>query len=288
MLGVTLEQVLSGEPPRECVLDRVGLERVGGSVAVVTLSRVESRNALSFAAWLRLASLFREMIASDGLRAVVIKGTGAQAFAAGADIGEFTELRFSAATAIAYNAAIAAALESVQLVPVPVVAMISGLAIGGGCELAAACDVRIADTTCRLGIPIGRLGVTLGYTEARLLTELIGPAALKYLLMSGELIDASHAMRMGLLQRVVEPGDLVTAVVQFVKTVVANSEVTMRAAKQVVQMCGRDLTAHDTETLMRLTAEAYEGSDLKEGVEAFVAGREPAFTMGRRGTNGCA
>lgn len=286
MLGMTLEQVLSGDPPRECVLDRVGLERVGGSVAVVTLSKVESRNALTFATWLRLASVFRKLITSDDLRAVVIKGTGAQAFAAGADIGEFTELRSTAATAVTYNAAIAAALESVQLLPVPVVAMISGLAIGGGCELAAACDVRIADTTCRLGIPIGRLGVTLGYTEARLLTQLIGPAALKYLLMSGELIDASRAMRMGLLQLVVEPGDLVAAVVQFVETVVANSEVTMRAAKQVVQMCGRDLTAPDTETLMQLTAEAYEGSDLKEGIEAFAAKREPAFKMGRRGTHG--
>ena len=220
------------------------------------------------------------MIASDGLRAVVIKGTGAQAFAAGADIGEFAELRSNAATAIAYNAAIAAALESVQLVPVPVVAMISGLAIGGGCELAAACDVRIADTTCRLGIPIGRLGVTLGYTEARLLTELIGPAALKYLLMSGELIDASHAMRMGLLQRVVEPGDLVTAVVQFVETVVANSEVTMRAAKQVVRCAGgispRTTPRRSCGLLLRPT----RAPTSKRVSRRLLRGREPAFTMG--------
>ncbi|HEY2044313.1 MAG TPA: enoyl-CoA hydratase-related protein [Jatrophihabitans sp.] len=283
---MTLAQILLGEPPETCVQDRIGLEYVGDRVAVVTLSKIDSRNALSLKAWLRLDSVFSELAAENELRVVVVKGAGPVAFAAGADISEFDELRSNAATAIAYNAAIARALESVQRLPIPVVAMLSGLAVGGGCELAAACDVRIADTNCRMGIPVGRLGVTLGYTEAQILTRLIGPAALKYLLMSGELIQASHALNIGLLQQVVQPAELVPAVVRFVTAIVDNSEVTMRAAKQVADMCGRALTAQDTETLMKLTAEAYEGADLREGVKAFGERRQPVFTMTRGATDG--
>ena len=101
------------------------------------------------------------------LRVVIVRGAGDRAFGAGADISEFPEQRLDVEAALCYNASIAAAISAVQSIPVPVVAMIGGLAVGGGCELAAACDVRIASSDSRFGIPIGRLGVTLG-TRPRL------------------------------------------------------------------------------------------------------------------------
>jgi enoyl-CoA hydratase len=172
--------------------------------------------------------------------------------------------------------------------PQPVIAMIGGLAVGGGCELAAACDVRLAGARARFGIPIGRLGVTLGYTEAETLARIIGADMLKYLLFSGELIDAAEALRIGLVHRVVEPGELLGHTARLVGQIRASSGVTMQAAKAVAQMCGRPLQPTDTEQLTRFTVQAYGGPDLREGVAAFIEGREPQFAREREDRHGCA
>lgn len=288
MTRAALVNALQMDVPEQFVDNHIGYQRVSAELSIVTLSNVVRRNALSHSAWRRLGSLFGVLGDDEALRAVVIRGAGREAFAAGADISEFAELRSTAATAISYNAAIVAAFDGIQRLPVPVIAMISGMAIGGGCELAAACDVRIADTTCRIGIPIGRLGVILGYTEARILTRLIGAAELNYLLMSGEIVDSSEAHRIGFLQRVVAPGQLIPTVGKFVESVISSSRTTMRASKIITQMTGRDLEANDTETLARLTAEAYEGPDLAEGVAAFVSHRQPSFPHNDGGTRGIA
>jgi enoyl-CoA hydratase len=285
-LKPALQDILGVDPPDDDVTDGVALQIVGAA-AVVTLSRPAAHNALSLASWRRLIHVFDELARRDDLRAVVVKGAGGRAFAAGADIKEFPAVRVGASSAIEYNESIAAALKAVQGLPVPVIAMIRGLAVGGGCELAAACDVRIADTTARFGIPIGRLGVILGHTEANALVRVIGAAELKYLLFGGRLLDAHAARQIGLLQEVVEDHEhLVAVTTSLVDTILASSEVTIRAAKQVADMCGRALTDHDTELLARLTIEAYDGPDLKEGVAAFEARRRPDFTQQRRTTGG--
>jgi enoyl-CoA hydratase len=276
-----LAQVLRGDPEPGSVTDHVALERVG-SVAVVTLARPEQYNALSLASWRRLGVIFTDLGAEGELRAVVVRGAGDRAFGAGADIKEFPQVRLSAEDALVYNESIAAALTAVTSLAVPVVAMVQGLAVGGGCELAAACDVRLASQQARFGIPIGRLGVTLGYTEADALVRLIGPAALKYLLFSGRLVDADEALRMGLVQRVVATEDLVDETVDLLGAVLASAPVTMRAAKLVADMCGRPLNAQDTEALTRATVEAYGGADLREGVAAFLEGRTPVFPSNER------
>ena len=271
-----LESLLRDDPASERVTDRVACE-LAGDVAVVTLARPEAHNALSLAAWRRLARVFADLAATAALRAVVVRGAGPRAFGAGADIAEFPAVRTTAAAALDYNEAVAAALRVIGATPVPVIAMVRGLAVGGGCELAAACDVRIAAADARFGVPIGRLGVTLGHAEADALARLIGPAGLKYLLFSGRLLSADEALRLGLVQRVVPPTDLVTETADLVEAIRSASAVTMRAAKAVADMCGRPLDARDTERLTRLTVEAYDGDDLKEGVAAFLAGRPPVF-----------
>lgn len=277
----SLRQILEADPPHVSVVDDVAHQQLG-DVHVVTLARPEALNALSLAAWHRIATVFGTIGNDDQARAVVVRGAGERAFAAGADIAEFPEVRIGASASLDYSEAIGKAVRSVAGIPMPVIAMVHGLAVGGGCELAAGCDVRIAAADARFGVPIGRLGVTLGYTEADALARLIGPAALKYLLFSGRLVGADEALRLGLVQRTVPAEELVGETVALVDNVCASSEVTVRAGKLVADMTGRALDAEDTELLTRLAVEAYDGPDLPEGVAAFQEKRQPKFT-GRRG-----
>lgn len=275
-LESALRQLLDTDPPAADVIDRVALQQ-RGNVAVVTLSHPQAHNALALASWQRLKAIFDALAGDSNLRAVVIRGAGSKAFAAGADIKEFPRTRMTAADATHYNEFVAQTLRAVAAIPVPVIASIRGLAVGGGCELSTACDVRIASADARFGIPIGKLGVILGYTEASAAARLIGSAGLKYLLFSGELIYAEDAQRLGLVQKIVPTSELAAATARFVAQIYQQSAVTMRASKVVADMHGRALTAADTELLSRLSIEAYEGEDLKEGVAAFEQGRRPVF-----------
>lgn len=248
--------------------------------AVVTLARPDKLNALSLASWERLADVFEALGADPAVRVAVVRGSGG-AFGAGADIAEFPEVRMTGAAAVRYNETIAWALSAVAAVPVPVIAMVRGLAVGGGCELAAACDLRVSSENARYGIPIGRLGVTLGYVEAQALVRLIGSGQLKRILLEGELLDAAEAHRIHLVEYLVADESLETRTATLVARIVSSAAVTIRAAKLVADMCDRPLTARDTEHLVRATVEAYEGPDLKEGVAAFTERRRPEFTQGK-------
>lgn len=286
-MNLSVVEALDSEVHPDDVADGVGLSLID-ELAIVTLARPQQLNALTLAGWRRLVSIFTELAAVDALRCVVVRGAGRRAFGAGADIREFPDVRLTPAAAIGYNEAIAAALEQISGLQKPVVAMIDGVAIGGGCELAAACDVRLASADARFGIPIGRLGVTLGYTEAVTVARLIGAAELKYLLFSGEIIDAYEAQRIGLVQRVLaRNGDLASVTADLIGQILSSSDVTIRAAKVISGMAGRALTPHDTELLTRFTVEAYGGADLKEGVAAFTERRTPTFGRDRRSTDGC-
>lgn len=271
-----VQQLMQSDPPADGVIDRVALQRYQ-DVAVVTLSHPQAQNALNLASWRRLRRLFEELADETELRAIVVRGAGGKAFAAGADIKEFPETRMTVADATGYNEAVAASLRALTAVPVPVIAAVRGLAVGGGCELAMTCDVRIASEDARFGIPLGKLGVILGFTEAEAVARLIGPAALKYLLFSGDLVDVTDAAHWGLVQKVVAPADLARATAELVAKICRQSAVTMRATKVVANMYGRPLTGADTDALIRFSVDAYGGADVREGVAAFSERRPPRF-----------
>ena len=287
-----LRTVLAGEASDECVEGMIGLELAqvgaGRTTAVVTLSRPAQHNALSLAGWLRIGEVFESLLDDTSLRAVVVRGAGGRAFSAGADISEFPAKRLTADDADTYNAAIARALQAVQALPVPVIAMVDGLAVGGGCELAAACDIRIASSRSRFGIPIGRLGVTLGLTETRAVAGALGRANLMYLVASGKLIDATQAASMGFVQQVVEPEFLQDEVNALVANIAASSEVTIRSTKVTAALGLDPAVTDDHPTLRAFHEQAYGGADLKEGVAAFLAGRAPEFTTERTSGHGSA
>lgn len=145
-------------------------------IALVTLRNPRRRNALTLAMWAELTDTFEVLRHTSGLSAVVIRGAGTDAFAAGADISEFAALRSTVESANRYNAHISRALEAISHVGAPTIAAITGFAVGGGCELSHACDLRIAADDAQIGIPIGNLGVILGPTEAKYLIRQVGAA----------------------------------------------------------------------------------------------------------------
>ncbi|MGM7778708.1 enoyl-CoA hydratase/isomerase family protein [Arthrobacter sp. KNU-44] len=276
--------VLEAEPSADTVEDMIALQALalGNKTAVVvTLTRPAQHNALTLAGWQRLGAVFTDLRDDPAVRVVIVKGAGGRAFGAGADISEFPAQRLGTAAADRYNAAIAVALQAIQSVPFPVIAMIDGLAVGGGCELATACDVRLASNGSLFGIPIGRLGVTLGLTETRAVAGLIGAANLKYLVYSGALATADQALAWGLVQKVVETGELSAETARLAWNIVESSEVTMRATKQVTALAADPAVTDGHELIRELHAQAYEGNDLREGIDAFLTGRTPNFTDGR-------
>lgn len=251
--------------------------QVREAVAEVTLARPDVLNALNLTMWRRLHSVFQALSTRRDLRVAIIRGAGGRAFSAGADIGEFRTARLGSQAARVYNDAIAAALQAICALPVPVIAMIGGLAVGGGCEIATACDLRIAGQAATFGIPIMRLGVTLGTTEAAALVSLVGPAHAKDLLFTGRLIDADEALRMGLVNRVVPPEELENVVWSTAKQIGQGAPLGMAANKLTINGLVYGPGAVDEAQLHQLTCEVYDSSDLAEGIAAFEQKRDPLF-----------
>lgn len=276
-----IEKLLASfDSPGESMEPRV-LCRVEAGVAVVVIANETARNALTLRMWSDLETVFADLSRDRSLRAVILRGSGTSAFAAGADISEFPELRLTASQAAGYNAQLSRTLRTIAGIEVPTLAMLQGFAVGGGCEIAAACDLRICADNLSIGIPVGRLGVILGLTESRLLIRHIGVNGLKRLLFSGELLDAGAALRMGLVDEVVPLPELIQRMAALANAIVSSSATVMQAAKVITDLAGSvdDLAADRIQDLMVRT---YDGADLREGVSAFLEKRPAVF--GRSGT----
>ena len=263
----------SGPPGIEC--------RIEDGNAVVAIANERARNALTLRMWSDLEKVFNDLSRDPSVRTVILRGAGTAAFAAGADISEFPDLRLTASQAAAYNAQLSRTLRSIAEIEVPTLAMLQGFTVGGGCEIAAACDLRISADNLAIGIPIGRLGVILGLTESRLLIRHVGASGLKRILFSGELFDAESARQMGLVNEVVPVQDLSKRVAVLADAITSSSPTVMRAAKVITDLAGNvdDLAADRVQDLM---LRAYDGADLREGVFAFLEKRPAVFSSSGR------
>jgi enoyl-CoA hydratase/carnithine racemase len=183
------------------------VERDGG-IATVVLSNPERMNALSRPMWERVAAVFAELDADDSLRCIVVRGAGEKAFAAGADIAEFPTERANVAQARAYGAVIQGAMDAVAHCRHPVVAMIHGVCVGGGLELAAICDIRICGTSSRFGVPVKNLGLVMAYGELKGLIDLVGRATALEIVLEGRVFGADEAREKGLVNRVVPDAEV--------------------------------------------------------------------------------
>lgn len=248
-----------------------------GDVAELVIDRQEKRNAMSYEMWGSLPALAAEIDADESVKVLVVRGAGPH-FCAGADISEFRARRATADAARAYGERVENAAHALTEMRKPSIAMIQGYCIGGGCELALACDLRFADTTAQFAITPSKLGIVYGFTSTRQLVGVVGPAFAKYLLFSGNRITAEDALRVRLIDELVEPDALQKTTTDLARTISARSQVSVRGSKRLIQkiMAGQDVP--DTEAT-ELPIDAVSSDDYREGVSAFLEKRPPEFRV---------
>ena len=253
------------------------LLRRDGAIATVTINRPAQRNAISFEMWGQLTDLMQDLDADRDVRCVVIAGAGGEAFSAGADISDFDAYRSDSTKGRVYNRAVDGLLETVAVIGTPVISMIRGFAAGGGCELAVATDLRVAAEGSRLGIPVARLGITIGHREMYGLVNLVGKGNAMYILLSGRLLEADEALRIGLVNQVAPPEKLEEVTYRLASDIAnlapLSHAVNKKTLNQVLAKPSLDLTPEEAD----LPLTQFDTRDYHEGFRAFLEKRRPEF-----------
>ncbi len=246
-----------------------------GAVAVVTVNRPEALNALNTQTNEELLAVVRELSSDDAVRAVVLTGGGEKAFVAGADIAEMKDL--SAERARCFGALGQAVMSGIEAAPQPWVAAVNGFALGGGCELALACDIRLASEKAKFGQPEIGLGITPGFGGTQRLSRNVGVGWAKYLVLSGRHIRADEALRIGLVQAVFPKDELMTQAMKLADELAGKSPLAMRYCKAAVNAAADTDIATGQGIERDLFALAFATEDQTEGMSAFLEKRAPEF-----------
>ena len=246
-----------------------------GAVALLTLNRPQSLNALSTALLHELQRAILDIRDDAGVRVVILTGAGTRAFAAGADLKELTELPPMAMQA--YAQAGQQVFQLIEQLGKPVVAAVNGFALGGGCELALSCTLRVAAETARFGQPEVNLGLLPGFAGTQRLPRLLGKGRALDLLLTGRQIDAAEALRIGLVERVVAAADVMTEARSIAEALAAKPPLAVRAILEAVQR-GGEMTLEAGQALeASLFGLAGSTADMREGTAAFLEKRTPIF-----------
>ena len=269
----TVQPTTRPETSRHVRLERPA--ESGGAVAHLVLDRPEKRNALSLEMWQAIPPLVAQAEADPAVKVIVVRGVDRTAFAAGADISQFHERFRSRDSALTYMNAVNGAVGALADCLKPALALIHGDCVGGGVEIAIACDLRFCSSASRFGITPARLGICYSVDSTRRVSQAIGPSKTKDLLFSGRLIDAETARGWGLADRVYAPDELDRETAAFVEAVCRNSQYSVRFAKRAL----REITAgaDEPDTLRELRLGAAEAGDLREGIAAYLEKRRPDF-----------
>ncbi|MFQ5844946.1 MAG: enoyl-CoA hydratase/isomerase family protein [Planctomycetota bacterium] len=238
-------------------------------LATVTFNRPEKRNAIDVTMVNELHDVLDGFVADGEVRACVFTGAGGKAFVAGADIGQLRE-RTAADALDAINATL---FDRIESLPFPTVAAIRGYALGGGCELAMACDLRVAGQGTRLGQPEVALGIIPAGGGTQRLPRLVGLGRAKDLILTGRIIDAAEAHRIGLVNRVVPDGDVLDAARELAGTILQQGPLAVRLAKQALNASGR--AGGDVALLLEQISQAvlFDSEDKRERMTAFLEKR---------------
>lgn len=241
----------------------------------ITINRPDKLNALNSAVINELSEVLKDVYVNKDIKAAIITGAGSKAFVAGADISEFLSLTGERGAQLAQKGQ-SMVFDPIENCPKPIIAAVNGFALGGGCELAMACHFRVASSNAKFGQPEVNLGLIPGYGGTQRLTQLIGKGKAMELIMTGAIIDANEALRLGLVNYVTEPDALLAKVHELLEGI--NSKAPLAIGK-VIKLVNIAAIGH-TEGLQKEImdfGELFETEDLKEGATAFLEKRKPVF-----------
>jgi len=248
-----------------------------GHIGWITFNNPARRNAVSLEMWEALEIILMDLQEDNQIRTVVLKGAGGKSFVSGADISEFDKKRNSAAASEEYSKKAAAAQRMLYKLEKPLIAMIQGYCIGGGLAVALNADIRFATEDSKFGIPAAKLGLGYGYGGVKMLMDLVGPSNTKDILFSARFLTAEEAIRIGLINRIVHPNELETAVREYAGLIADNAPLTIRAAKASAREALKNPEKRDLEKIARLVNACFDSEDYAEGRRAFREKRKPIF-----------
>jgi enoyl-CoA hydratase/carnithine racemase len=248
---------------------------VHNAIATVILNKPERLNALDKSMWLRLGEIMRELDADESIRAVVLRGAGEKAFAAGADIAEFATERATVDGARTYGRAIHDTMDAVGACRHPTVAMIRGVCVGGGLEIASLCDLRICGESSRFGVPVAKLGLVMAYGELKGLIDLVGRPVAMEILLEGRVFGALEAKEKGIVNRVMPDDRVEEEVYATAKRIAAGAPLVHRWHKRFARRLAdpKPLSAAEYDESFA----AFGTEDFHRGVKAFLEKTAPDF-----------
>jgi len=246
-----------------------------GAVAIVVIDREEALNALNQAVLGELRDRLEELAGEAEARALVLTGAGGRAFAAGADIKEMSAMDVERARAWGQLGHDVARL--LETMPKPTIAAINGFALGGGCELALACDIRYASANAKLGQPEVNVGIIPGWGGTQRLARAVGLGVAKELVLSGRMVDAEEALRIGLVSAVFPAEELMAKSLELARALAAKSPLVLAAAKRMLNRALQGQLDTGLSDEVAAFAELFTSEDQKEGMAAFIEKRPPAF-----------
>jgi len=235
------------------------------------------RNAISYAMWVEIARLTEGLVKDDSVRGIVYRGAGTVAFASGADISEFQEQRKDAESSQRYGEATAAAYAAIRECPKPTVAMIYGFCMGGGLEVALACDLRYCGASAQFGIPAAKLGLAYNVEGHKRLLETVGHARAREIMFLGRRYSAAESLTMGLVHQVFPDAELESSVGKILEILCENAPLSIANTKTILEEYVKSSGAPDAGRMRAAIERCAKSDDYKEGRRAFMEKRKPRF-----------
>ena len=251
------------------------LFEVKNKTGFVTINRPDKMNALNNATLDELKQCFTSIKNDENINVVIVTGAGEKAFVAGADISELNKLDGSTGKKFAENGQ--AVFSLIENLGKPVIAAVNGFALGGGCELALSCHIRFANEKAKFGQPEVNLGIIPGYGGTQRLTRLVNSGRAAELILTGDLIDANEALRIGLVNKIFSAEELISKAIEFTEKISSKGQVAVRKALLAIVSCDELSESDGLNYEAKLFAEGCGSEDFREGTSAFLEKRKPNF-----------